>query len=293
MKEDFTDFIEVSGLLNYDPDTISKIYKKNPKRLLKRLWQTLIPIFAYIFSVGWDKLTGRLKNEHQARCRARELTNLLVELGPAFVKAGQALSTRPDIIPGILLEELSELQDQLPGFDGNKAMELIEEDLGYKINEIFLEIDKEPISAASLGQVHKAKLKNEEIVAIKVQRPGLREQITLDLYIVRNIAYWLKNNIGLIRSDLVALIDELGKRVFEEMDYLNEAANAEKFRDLHKHNKMIAEPKIYKEITSRRVLAMEWIDGTKLTNLEDVKKLGINPDEMIDIGVQCLSLIHI
>ncbi len=250
MKEDFTDFIEVSGLLNYDPDTISKIYKKNPKRLLKRLWQTLIPIFAYIFSVGWDKLTGRLKNEQQARFRARELTNLLVELGPAFVKAGQALSTRPDIIPGILLEELSELQDQLPGFDGDKAMELIEEDLGNKIDEIFLEIDKEPISAASLGQVHKAKLKNEEIVAIKVQRPGLREQIT-------------------------------------EMDYLNEAANAEKFRDMHKHNKMIAVPKIYKEITSRRVLAMEWIDGTKLTNLEDVKKLGINPDEMIDIGVQC------
>jgi len=83
------------------------------------------------------------------------------------------------------------------------------------------------------------------------------------------------------------LIDELGKRVFEEMDYLYEAANAEKFRDMHKHNKMIAVPKIYKEITSRRVLAMEWIDGTKLTNLEDVKKLGINPDDMIDIGVQC------
>ena len=287
MKEDFTDFIEVSGLLNYDPDTISKIYKKNPKRLLKRLWQTLIPILAYIFSVGWDRLTGRLKNELQARSRARELTNLLVELGPAFVKAGQALSTRPDIIPGILLEELSQLQDQLPGFDGDKAMELIEEDLGARIDDIFLEIDKKPISAASLGQVHKAKLKSREIIAVKVQRPGLREQITLDLYIVRNIAYWLKNNIGLIRSDLVALIDELGKRVFEEMDYLNEAANAEKFRDMHKHNKLIAVPKIYKEITSRRVLAMEWIDGTKLTNLEDVKNLGINPDEMIDIGVQC------
>ena len=275
MKEDFTDFIEVSGLLNYDPDTISKIYKKNPKRLLKRLWQTLIPIFAYIFSVGWDKLTGRLKNEQQARFRAKELTNLLVELGPAFVKAGQALSTRPDIIPGILLEELSELQDQLPGFDGDKAMELIEEDLGLKINEIFLKIDKEPISAASLGQVHKAVLKNEEIVAVKVQRPGLREQITLDLYIVRNIAFWLKNNIGLIRSDLVALIDELGKRVFEEMDYLNEAENAEKFRKMHENNQMIAVPKIYKEVTSRRVLTMEWINGTKLTNLDDVIKLNL------------------
>ena len=287
MKEDYSDFIEASGLLKYDPNTIAKIYQRSPQRLLKRLWQTLIPIFIYIISVGWDKLTGRLKIDSQARFRAKQLTNLLVELGPAFVKAGQALSTRPDIIPVILLEELSELQDQLPGFDGDKAMELIEEDLNKKIDELFLSIDKDPISAASLGQVHKAVLKNKETVAVKVQRPGLREQITLDLYIVRNIAFWLKNNIGLIRSDLVALIDELGKRVFEEMDYLNEANNAEKFRAMHLHNSKIAVPKIYKAITSRRVLTMEWIDGTKLTNLKDVRKLGIDPDEMIEIGVQC------
>ncbi len=287
MKEDFKDFIEASGLLEYDPDTISKIYRKNPRRLFKRLWQTLIPIFAYIISVGLDKITGKLRDESQARYRAKQLTNLLVELGPAFVKAGQALSTRPDIIPVVLLEELSQLQDQLPGFSGDKAMELIEEDLEKNIKDIFLRIDKEPISAASLGQVHKAILKNGEVVAVKVQRPGLREQITLDLYIVRNIANWLKNNIGLIRSDLVALIDELGKRVFEEMDYINEAENAEKFRDMHQKNIKIAVPKIYNELTSRRVLTMEWIEGTKLTNLDDVKKLGIDPDEMIDIGVQC------
>jgi len=287
MKEDFKDFIEASGLLEYDPDTISKIYRKNPKRLFKRLWQTLIPIFAYIVSVGFDKITGKLKNESQARYRAKQLTALLVELGPAFVKAGQALSTRPDIIPVVLLEELSQLQDQLPGFSGDKAMELIEKDLDKNINDIFLKIDKDPISAASLGQVHKAILKDGEVVAVKVQRPGLREQITLDLYIVRNIAIWLKNNIGLIRSDLVALIDELGKRVFEEMDYINEAENAEKFRNMHQKNIKIAVPKIYNELTSRRVLTMEWIEGTKLTNLDDVKKLGIDPDEMIDIGVQC------
>ena len=85
----------------------------------------------------------------------------------------------------------------------------------------------------------------------------------------------------------MALIDELGKRVFEEMDYINEADNAEKFRKMHEQNIKIAVPKIYQEFTSRRVLTMEWIDGTKLTNLEDVKKLGIDPDEMIEIGVQC------
>ena len=124
MKEDFKDFIEASGLLEYDPNTITKIYRKNPKRLFKRLWQTLVPIFAYIISVGLDKITGKLKDESQSRHRAKQLTNLLVELGPAFVKAGQALSTRPDIIPVVLLEELSQLQDQLPGFSGDKAMEL-------------------------------------------------------------------------------------------------------------------------------------------------------------------------
>ncbi len=287
MKEDFKDFIEASGLLEYDPLIISKIYRKNPQRLFKRLWQTLIPIFSYILSVFWDKITGALKNKQQARFRAKQLTNLLVKLGPAFVKAGQALSTRPDIIPVVLLEELSQLQDQLPGFDGDEAMKLIEKDLNKEIDKIFLKIDKNPISAASLGQVHKAILKNGNTVAVKVQRPGLREQITLDLYIVRNIALWLKNNIGLIRSDLVALIDELGKRVFEEMDYINEADNAEKFRIMHEQNIKIAVPRIYQEFTSRRVLTMEWIDGTKLTNLEDVKKLGIDPDEMIEIGVQC------
>ena len=91
----------------------------------------------------------------------------------------------------------------------------------------------------------------------------------------------------LIRSDLVALIDELGKRVSEEMDYLNEASNAEKFRELHRHNPKIAGPIIYKHATSRRVLTMEWIDGVKLTNIKGIRELGINPNELIEIGVNC------
>jgi predicted unusual protein kinase regulating ubiquinone biosynthesis (AarF/ABC1/UbiB family) len=120
-----------------------------------------------------------------------------------------------------------------------------------------------------------------------VQRPGLREQITLDLYIVRIIAAWVNRNVRLVRSDLVALIDELGQRVFEEMDYVNEAANAERFRSLHRQNPRIAVPVIYPEATSRRVLTMEWIDGVKLTNLDAVKALGIDPDDMVEVGVNC------
>ncbi len=287
MKEELDDFIEAAGLQSYDPVEISKIYKKNPKRLLKRLWQTLIPIFLFLLGVGWDKIIGLLKNKERAKNRAKEFTNLLVELGPAFIKAGQALSTRPDIVPKLVLEELAQLQDQLPGFDSELAVACIEEDLKKNYLNVYKSFDLKPISAASLGQVHKATLHSNEKVAVKIQRPGLREQITLDLYIVRNIAIWLKKYIGFIRSDLVALIDELGKRVFEEMDYINEAANAEKFAELHKKNKNIKVPKIYRNHTSKRVLTMEWIDGVKLTNLQGVEKLGIDPNEMINIGVNC------
>jgi predicted unusual protein kinase regulating ubiquinone biosynthesis (AarF/ABC1/UbiB family) len=287
MAEELNDFIEASGLLTYDPVAIDSIYKKNPIRLLRRLWQTLLPIGLFLLGVGWEKLIGSLERDERKTFRAKEFTNLLVDLGPAFIKAGQALSTRPDIVPPTVLEELAQLQDQLPGFESKLAMACIEQDLEDKIENIFDEIDKEPISAASLGQVHKAKLKSGEKVAVKIQRPGLREQITLDLYIVRNIAIWFKNNFGIIRSDLVALIDELGKRIFEEMDYINEASNAEKFKNLHSGNDKIAVPKIYRKATSRRVLTMEWIDGTKLTNIKAVKKLGIDPNEMVEIGVSC------
>ena len=285
--QELGDFIEASGLLTYDPAAITRIYAGHPQRLLKRLWQTLVPIGLFLLGVGTDKVLGLLNDQQRARARAREFANLLVDLGPAFIKAGQALSTRPDIIPPVLLEELAQLQDQLPGFDSALAMACIEDDLGAPVDDIYESLEREPISAASLGQVHRGVLKNGQRVAVKVQRPGLREQITLDLYIVRNIAAWLNTNVGLIRSDLVALIDELGRRVFEEMDYLNEASNAERFSELHRHNPRIAVPLIFKEATSRRVLTMEWIDGVKLTNLEAVRQLGIDPDDMVEVGVSC------
>ena len=282
-----SDFLEAAGLLEYDPAAITRIYAGHPQRLLRRLWQTLVPMGLYLLGVGFDWLTRRLKNPDHARARAREAADLVASLGPAFIKAGQALSTRPDIVPPLLLEELAQLQDQLPGFDSALAMACIEDDLGLPVEANYAQLDREPISAASQGQVHKGVLKNGEKVAVKVQRPGLREQITLDLYIVRNIAAWLNRNVGLIRSDLVALIDELGKRVFEEMDYCNEASNAEAFAQLHAHNPRIAVPRIYREATSRRVLTMEWIDGVKLTNLEAVRELGIDPDELVQVGVNC------
>ena len=286
-SRELSDFLEVAGLNSYDPATITRIYAGHPQRLLRRLWQTLVPIALLLLGVLSDKISGRLKNAVVARQRAKQASNLLAELGPAFIKAGQALSTRPDIVPPVLLEELSRLQDQLPAFSSDLARACIAEDLGAPVHELFGSLEPEPISAASLGQVYRGTLKDGRAVAVKVQRPGLREQITLDLYIVRNIAAWLKSNIGLIRSDLVALIDELGKRVFEEMDYYNEASNAENFAKLHAHNARIAVPAIYRELTSRRVLTMEWMEGIKLTRLDAVQAMGVDPEELVEIGVNC------
>ena len=286
-SRELSDFLEVAGLNSYDPATITRIYAGHPQRLLRRLWQTLVPIALLLLGVLSDKISGRLKNAVVARQRAKQASNLLAELGPAFIKAGQALSTRPDIVPPVLLEELSRLQDQLPAFSSDLARACIAEDLGAPVHELFGSLEPEPISAASLGQVYRGTLKDGTAVAVKVQRPGLREQITLDLYIVRNIAAWLKSNIGLIRSDLVALIDELGKRVFEEMDYYNEASNAENFAKLHAHNARIAVPAIYRELTSRRVLTMEWMEGIKLTRLDAVQAMGVDPEELVEIGVNC------
>ena len=113
-QHELGDFIEAAGLLEYDPAAITRIYAGHPQRLLRRLWQTLVPIGLLLLGVGVDKLLGLLSNQERARMRARECANLLVDLGPAFIKAGQALSTRPDIVPPVLLEELAQLANRFP-----------------------------------------------------------------------------------------------------------------------------------------------------------------------------------
>lgn len=232
-----------------------------------------------------DKITGNAtKNEPKRAIRLREI---LTNLGPAFIKVGQALSTRPDLASPTYLEELTKLQDQLPPFPNELAYRFIEEELGFRPEEIYAELTPNPIAAASLGQVYKGKLKTGEPVAVKVQRPGLAENIALDIYILRTLAIWAHKSIKRLRSDLVAIMDEFGTRIFEEMDYTQEGRNAEKFKQLYGHLPDIYVPKIYWQYTGRRVLTMEWITGTKLTNLEAVKAKNIDAKYLIEIGVQC------
>ncbi len=271
--------------LRYDPVVITAYYRKRPLLVARRILQIVMPFLTFGFVWWWNRDEG-LSEAQQIR-QAAWLREVLTKLGPAFIKVGQALSTRPDLVPPIYLEELTKLQDQLPPFENAVAYQFIEEELGHPPNEIYAELSPNPIAAASLGQVYKGRLKTGEEVAVKVQRPGLAQSIALDMYILRQLAILAMRNVKRIRSDLVGIMDEFAARIFEEMDYSQEGRNAERFAQLYGNLPEIYVPRIYWQYTGRRVLTMEWINGTKLTEPEAVRSQGIDATHLIDVGVQC------
>ena len=275
----------VDELLVYDPVAIALYYSSRPLQIFLRLIELVWTFLGFGLGLLWDRQTGnQAKNESK---RAIQLREVLTKLGPAYIKIGQALSTRPDLVPPAFMEELVKLQDQIPPFPNEIAFRLIKEDLGQSPAEIYAEISQNPVAAASLGQVYKGKLKTGEDVAIKVQRPGLTAQITRDIYLLRRLAQWACNNLSVVRSDLVSIMDEFGTRIFEEMDYTHEGENAQRFEALYGYIPDIIVPKIYTSLTARRVLTMEWINGTKLTEPEVLESKGLKATEIVEIGVQC------
>lgn len=275
----------VDQLLTYDPDAIAHYYRSRPLQIFLRLVELVWTFLGFGLGLLWDRQVGR-QASNEAK-RAVQLREVLTKLGPAYIKIGQALSTRPDLVPPTFMEELVKLQDQIPPFSNEIAFRLIKEDLGQMPEDIYAEISPNPVAAASLGQVYKGKLKTGENVAIKVQRPGLTVQITRDIYLLRRLSQWACNNLSVVRSDLVSIMDEFGARIFEEMDYTHEGENAQRFETLYGYLPDIIVPKIYTELTARRVLTMEWINGTKLTEPEVLAAKGLNATEIIEIGVQC------
>jgi predicted unusual protein kinase regulating ubiquinone biosynthesis (AarF/ABC1/UbiB family) len=199
---------------------------------------------------------------------------------------GQALSTRPDLVRKDFLDELIKLQDQLPPFDNAIAFSIIETELGRPIKEIFSQISPQPVAAASLGQVYRAFLHTGEEVAVKVQRPNLLPTIKLDLYLMRWAASWLSPWLPLnLGHDLTLIVDEFGIKLFEEIDYINEGRNAEKFANNFRDDPTVKVPLIYWPYSSNHVLTLEWINGIKLTDTAKIRAAGLNTDALIQIGV--------
>jgi predicted unusual protein kinase regulating ubiquinone biosynthesis (AarF/ABC1/UbiB family) len=273
------------ALDRYDAEAIAQFYRQRPLQVWARCFAIFSSLLFFFFGLWWDKKLGQV--DRHAQKRAIQLRKLLTRLGPAFIKIGQALSTRPDVVPPLYMDELAQLQDQLPAFDNAIAFRFIREELGADPHEVYAEITDNPIAAASLGQVYKARLHTGEVVAVKVQRPDIKDGIAQDMYILRGLAIWAKQNIKAIRSDLKAILDEFACRIFEEMDYVLEGHNAERFNQLYGDLKGIYVPRIYWKYTAKRVLTMEWIDGLKLTDIQRIKERGFDGRKIVEVGVQC------
>jgi predicted unusual protein kinase regulating ubiquinone biosynthesis (AarF/ABC1/UbiB family) len=268
----------------YSPEAIAGYYNRRPWLVLWRGFKIFFYFAVFIVQLKLDQWFHR--EEKNKLKRAQQIREILTKLGPTFIKVGQALSTRPDLIRKDFLAELIKLQDQLPPFDNEIAFAIIEEQLDLKVTEAYKEISSRPIAAASLGQVYKGVLHTGEEVAIKVQRPNLLPVISLDLYLMRwgaiNFGKFLPLNLG---HDLDLIVDEFGTKLFEEIDYVNEGRNAEKFAANFRDDNEVKVPAIYWRYSSQNVLTLEWINGYKLNDLDKIKAAGLDADEIVKIGV--------
>ncbi len=270
-------------LRSYDPRAIARYYRHRPWAPIGRALKVIWFFAGLLLGLLWDRWFD-LELENRP-ARASQLRRILTTLGPTFIKVGQALSTRPDLIRPDFLEELIKLQDQLPPFPDDQAFAIIERELGMTVGEIYREITPSPVAAASLGQVYRAKLYSGEEVAVKVQRPNLVPTLTLDLYLIRwaasRFSPWLPLNLG---HDLTLIVDEFGIKLFEEIDYVNEGHNAERFDRNFAALDYVKVPKIYWRFTTSRVLTLEWIKGCKLT-LSELHCAGLDADATVRVGV--------
>ncbi len=217
------------------------------------------------------------KEANQER-QAVWLKDKLIELGPTFIKIGQSMGTRADLLPLPFVKELGSLVDQVPPFPNDIAFARIEYELGRRINEVYAEFETEPVAAASLGQVYRARLHTGEEVAVKVQRPNLESTISGDIMILKKVAKFAERFPMLNENaDWTGMLREFDVTIHEEMDYAAEGKNAERFSENFKTWSNIHVPAIYWNATTSKILTMEFIHGTKVTDIAEQERLNISP----------------
>jgi predicted unusual protein kinase regulating ubiquinone biosynthesis (AarF/ABC1/UbiB family) len=235
----------------------------------------------------WAKIWN-LNSSPQQQYRARRLVNTLVDLGPTFIKIGQSLSTRGDLLPWEYVKALSELQDRVPAFSSQEAIALIESELKNSIHALFREFDPVPIAAASLGQVHKARLHTGEEVVVKVQRPGLQHLLNLDFQALYQLILWVQRYLPWTRKyDLETIHQEFRNLVFQEIDYLQEGKNADRFRENFKGHPRVLVPLVYWQYTTQKVLTLEYLPGIKIDDRATLESIKIDLQQLNTLGISC------
>jgi len=214
----------------------------------------------------WDRLTGANRGKKRQR-------------------SGQSLSTRADLIPLEYIEQLTQLQDRVPEFNSQEAIRVIETELGQPLDNLFASFSVSPLACASLGQVHRARLLSGEEVVIKVQRPNLEGLFNLDFEVLHRLTRWLNIFSVVKKYNLEAIYQEFFELLFQEIDYIHEGKNADRFRENFKNYPQVKVPLVYWQYTTRKVLTLEYVPGIKVDDRETLIANGINVDGIIQLGI--------
>jgi len=254
-------------------------------------WARQIDVFGsaakLLFYLWWDQLVGNNSPKNRYR-RAQELVETLLDLGPTFIKIGQALSTRADLLPLEYVQALGQLQDRVPEFSAADAIALIESELGNSIHTLYRDFDHFPLASASLGQVHKARLHTGEEVVVKAQRPGLETLFNLDFEVLHRLVRLAKQYLpGIKRYDLEAIYHEFFDLLYQEIDYIHEGKNADQFRQNFRGYPRVTVPKVYWRYTTKKVLTLEYLPGIKIDDRQTLEACSINLKEIIQLGICC------
>jgi ubiquinone biosynthesis protein len=259
-------------------------------RHLNRYRQILTVLFKYGFGdlvdvlkieqyleIGLQMISKKRREQVDRLTRSERLRMALEELGPTFIKLGQVLSTRPDLIPVEFVEELSKLQDRVPPFAYAEVAQIIESELGAAPGEVFGRFEETPLAAASIGQVHRAQLKDGEEVVVKVQRPGIRKVIEVDLEIMLHLASLMERHLEEFQVNRpVRIVEEFARTLEKEIDYTIEASHIERFAQQFMADATVYVPKVFRETTTERVLTMEYIEGVKASEIGRIDEKGLD-----------------
>ncbi|MBD1887971.1 AarF/ABC1/UbiB kinase family protein [Coleofasciculus sp. FACHB-SPT9] len=241
----------------------------------------------WVFYLWWDNIFRNTSPLHKKR-RAQWLVETLLDLGPTFIKIGQALSTRADLLPLEYVEALGQLQDRVPEFSAEQAVALIELELGNSIHALYREFDRFPIAAASLGQVHKARLHTGEDVVVKVQRPGLERLFKLDFQALGRLVRFSRRYLPWTRKyELEAIYSEFFNLLYQEIDYIQEGKNAERFAANFLGYPRILIPKVYWRYTTTKILTVEYLPGIKVSDRKTIEACGLDPKRINQLGICC------